>query len=68
MPVTESALQQKQQQEGSVSRQSIAPPQIVGKNVTSSAEEKPVETHPDDADKETSWLNQVIPNNSEIST
>jgi hypothetical protein len=65
MPATESALQQ---QEGSVSsRQNIAPQQIVGKNVTSSAaaEEKPVETHADDVDnKETSWLNQVIPNNS----
>jgi hypothetical protein len=68
MPATESALQQQEQQEGSVSsRQSIAPQQIVGKNVTSSAaaEEKPVETHADDVDnKETSWLNQVIPNNS----
>jgi CdvA-like coiled-coil domain len=70
MPATETALhqQQQQQQEGSVSRQSLAPPQIVGKNVTRSAEEKPVETHTDDVDKETSWLNQVIPNNSEIST
>jgi CdvA-like coiled-coil domain len=67
MPATETALQQ-QQQGGSVSRQNITPPQIVGKNVTSSAEEKPVETHADDVDKETSWLNQVIPNNSEIST
>jgi hypothetical protein len=68
MPATESALQQQEQQEGSVSRQSIAPQRIVGKNVTSSAaaaEEKPVETHADDVDnKETSWLNQVIPNNS----
>ena len=66
MPATESALQQQQEQqhEGSVSRQSIAPQQIVGKNATSSAEEKPVETHTDDVDKETSWLNQVIPNNS----
>jgi hypothetical protein len=70
MPATESALQQQEQQEGSVSRQSISPQQIVGKNVTSSAaaaaaEEKPVETHADDVDnKETSWLNQVIPNNS----
>jgi hypothetical protein len=70
MPATESALQQQEQQEqqeGSVSRQSIAPQRIVGKNVTSSAaaEEKPVETHADEVDnKETSWLNQVIPNNS----
>jgi hypothetical protein len=68
MPATESALQQQQQQqqEGSVSRQSVAPQQIVGKNATSSAaEEKSVETHADDVDnKDTSWLNQVIPNNS----
>jgi hypothetical protein len=66
MPATESALQQQQQQEGSVSRQSIDPPQIVGKNATSSAaEEKSVETHADDVDnKDPSWLNQVIPNNS----
>jgi CdvA-like protein len=59
----ESALQQQQQQqEGSIAKQSVAlPPQIVGKNITTT-EEKPVETH-DDVDKETetSWLNQVIP-------
>jgi hypothetical protein len=63
----ESALQQQQQQqqeeeEGSIAKQSVAlPPQIVGKNITTT-EEKPVEIH-DDVDKETetSWLNQVIP-------
>jgi hypothetical protein len=57
MPATESSLQQ---EEGSIARQSVTPPQIVGNNATTT-EEKSDETHDDDADKETSWLNQVIP-------
>ena len=65
---TESALQQQQLQrqhqeeerEESIARQSVTPQQIVGNNATTT-EEKSVETHDDDADKETSWLNQVIP-------
>ena len=56
-PATESSLQQ---EEGSIARQSVTPQQIVGNNATTT-EEKSVETHDDDADKETSWLNQVIP-------
>jgi len=56
-PATESSLQQ---EEGSTARQSVTPQQIVGNNATTT-EEKSVETHDDDADKETSWLNQVIP-------
>jgi hypothetical protein len=60
MPATaESALQQ---EERSIARQSVTLSQIVGKNATTT-EEKPAETHDED-DKETSWLNQVIPNNS----
>jgi hypothetical protein len=55
----ESALQQ---EERSIARQSVTLSQIVGKNATTT-EEKPAETH-DEVDKETSWLNQVIPNNS----
>jgi hypothetical protein len=56
-PATESSLQQ---EEGSIARQSVTPQQIVGNNATTT-EEKSVEAHDDDADKETSWLNQVIP-------
>ena len=56
-PATEPSLQQ---EEGSTARQSVTPQQIVGNNATTT-EEKSVETHDDDADKETSWLNQVIP-------
>jgi hypothetical protein len=60
---TESTLQQQQrqhqQEEESIARQSVTVPQIVGKNVTTT-EKKPVETN-EEVDKETSWLNQVIP-------